>query len=364
MSRGYKFNPPMNTVLCLKSHTLVRPDLRFSGDDAKKEPPIPSGLQPKTGLHDYFVSRNPKPADANGITRMDTNFLRDRGDWFRIDGDYAQRIADKKALLQQYRDIVTATLPEGQEGAKELLEMMAEYLPQHFPERFQREGRVIKNLVTQDTYDLDHLPDDPIVVAGLLVQEDLVLLHRGEDGQFRLTSGSVSFPSDWSFPSKLGKTLLEIHQPVTTFNEVMGAAVRNFLDRVSPPPKQYWRINTLISNSSKLTHLPDIPDLHGTEHFKDKFDASTVSSLYLRNEREVFTKLPRSGDVLFSLKTYITPFPQIPPVIARLVATFNRGLPKAFIDGYRKWTQPEEEAILGYLDQKSKEDVAASGTSE
>jgi dimethylamine monooxygenase subunit A len=349
----------MKAVEVLKSNPLVRPILRFGNDTTKEPTLIPTGLQPKTGLYDYFVSRSTKPAGANGVTGMDSNFLHDQADWFRIDGDYVQRIGAKKALLQQYREIVSATLPEGREGAKELLEMMAEYLPKHFPEHFQMEGRIIKNLVTHDQYDLDHLPDDPIVVAGLLVPEDLILLHRDANGEFRLSAASLSFPSDWSLREKLGMTLWEIHQPVTTLNQAMGEALRKFLDRVSPPPKQFWRIDTLITTSPELTHLPDVPNLHGSYQYTDRFDDTTVSKLCLRNEREVFTKLPRSGDVVFSLRTYVTPFAQIPPVIARLVATFNRGLPKAFTQGYRKWTPAEEETILRYLDQKSKENAAA-----
>lgn len=308
-----------------------------------------SGLTPKTGLHDFFISRTRHKAQHNGVAKMDIVPLNDKSDWFRIDADYTAMIAQKKALLKQYPDIVTATLPEGEAGARELLEMMAVYLPKHFPSRFKLEGRILENLTTQDRYDLDHLTADPIVVAGLLVQEDLVLLHQGADGKFTLTSGSVHFPSAWSLPEKLGEPLEAIHGPVTGLNENIGAAIQRFLEKLNPD-KPFWRINFLSTTSPEMTHLPDVPEL---SNFRDGLETTNanVERLYLRNEREVFTRLPQTKDVLFSLKTYITALRDLPPVVARKLAEVIRALPDSFVKEYKGWADSEKEAILKYLER-------------
>ncbi|TIO94692.1 MAG: DUF3445 domain-containing protein, partial [Mesorhizobium sp.] len=52
--------------------------------------------------------------------------------------------------------------------------------------------------------------------ASLLVQEDLIIMRRGDNG-WRLAAGSLCFPSSWSLQEKFGKPLQQIHAPVPGF---------------------------------------------------------------------------------------------------------------------------------------------------
>ena len=333
---------------------VSRPSLRLFqprfGEETEREParPLPPGVEPKTGLGDLWVGK--RAPDKNGVGKMDINPLLDDSDWFRIDGDYQGLIAQKKVLLQNYRDAVSATLPEGEAGAKELLETMADYLPRTFPDQFEKQGRILTNNLTGDVFDLDHLQDDPIRVAAQLVQEDLVLIHPDEEGHYRVTSGAVCFPSNWNLREKLGKTIHETHDPVSTLNDSIGAMVDRFLGRMNPD-RRFWRINFLTVQNPALTQVPEHPDL-GTDGFRYKrIGNRMVEDMLLRSEREVFTKLPNSGDILFSLKTYITPFKDLPPAMAGHVRDLIENLPAGFVKGYKGWTPRQKAIVVDYLNR-------------
>lgn len=79
-----------------------------------------------------------------------------------------------------------------------------------FPGTRQREAA----LAARDRVGSEDHP--PLLAASLLVQEDLALMRRGEDG-WRLAAASLCFPSPWSLAGKFGRPVDEIHGPVPGF---------------------------------------------------------------------------------------------------------------------------------------------------
>jgi dimethylamine monooxygenase subunit A len=317
---------------------------------------LEAGLTPKTHTYDFFMSRSRHQPEHSGVVKMDIIPLEDKTDWFRIDANYPRDLALKQQIQQELGHLTTITLPKGEAGAKELLEVMANYLPEQFPDQFEKTGRVLTNRQTGERFDLDNLPVSPIEVAGRLVQEDLVLLHKDDDGEYRLSAGSLHFPSGWSLQEKLGKTVVEIHEPVPLMNASIGEHIRRFLDRLTPA-KQFWRINFLFSTSTELPHLKDVPEEHpySDVRFRDGVENTpeNVNRLVLRSEREIFTKLPQSGDVLFSLKTYFTRFRDLPGVVAQKLSEVLAALPQHFTEEYKGLDAQERQVVLDYLNQQA-----------
>jgi hypothetical protein len=64
----------------------------------------------------------------------------------------------------------------------------------------------------------DGAPLPPLHQAALSVQEDLVLMRKGEAG-WRLAAASVCFPSSWNLREKFRRPMHEIHGPVPGFAE-------------------------------------------------------------------------------------------------------------------------------------------------
>jgi hypothetical protein len=120
------------------------------------------------------------------------------------------------------------------------------------------------------------------------------------DGQWKLTAASVCFPSRWDLTEKIGTSLREIHAPVPHYEERIGQATDTMFDKFEVE-RPVWRINWTILDNPDLFQPQSIhreidPDL-SLEEFAQK--------IYFRIERQTLRVLPKSGDVLFTIRTYV-----------------------------------------------------------
>ena len=84
-----------------------------------------------------------------------------------------------------------------------------------------------------------------------------------------------------------------------------------------------------------------------------------IENHYLRSERQTLRRLPRSGGVVFTIRTYFHPITEIveePYVPGRLASAV-----RSWGDDVSKYKGKEryEEVLLEYLDKKHEEQVAA-----
>lgn len=61
-------------------------------------------------------------------------------------------------------------MEQAEEANAELLELLADFLPQRFPDLFTRDGDALINHATGDVWDLADKSLDPLEVSALLVQ--------------------------------------------------------------------------------------------------------------------------------------------------------------------------------------------------
>ena len=95
----------------------------------------------------------------------------------------------------------------------------------------------------------------PLDAAARMVEEDLCLLQL-TDGEYRLTAASVASPSYWRLADKLGKELLDIHNPVPELRTRIGARMRQFFHKL-PAGRIFMRGNWFIHASDRLFRLPE-----------------------------------------------------------------------------------------------------------
>ena len=148
----------------------------------------------------------------------------------------------------------------------------------------------------------------PLDEAGRLVAEDLCLLTRDRDdrddrgdGGWVLAGGSVCFPSHWRLADKVGRPVAEVHAPVPRYAAELASRVDRFLDRLRPD-RPAWRRNWTVHQSPELfvpvpPPPPDPPVTAG--------DAG--DRLWLRSERQTLRRLPRSGAIVFGIRTQQVP---------------------------------------------------------
>jgi hypothetical protein len=164
--------------------------------------------------------------------------------------------------------------------------------------------------------DEQSLPYDPMTFLGREIPDDLLLVkERG--GQLYFDAGLVTFAAAWSVTFDVGMSFREIHGPVPRLTgEGITSRAEQFLMRL-PADRVYRRVNWTLSASGSrkldisLEELPewgtDIPRLVADRDF---------GKLQLRIELEHFIRLPMSGAVTFSIRTFMASLEEIKAIPA------------------------------------------------
>ncbi|MES1022462.1 DUF3445 domain-containing protein [Gloeocapsa sp. BRSZ] len=220
--------------------------------------------------------------------------------WIEIDEDFTEELNYKDQLLKEQYSDVCGCLPESQAGQQEVLELILEHLLQYFPNYYQQQGNYVVNKMTNQKWSLSNFTNNPLDLAGRLVQEDLCLMQL-KDNEYILTAGSVCFPARWRLREKLGRPLVQIHDPVPGYAEKLEQPVNKFFDRLKPEFPGY-RLNWGIVDSPELF----LTQPHGFETFGADITAENAGEkLWLRVERQTLRRLPKSGSILFTIRTYV-----------------------------------------------------------
>jgi hypothetical protein len=241
----------------------------------------------------------------------------------------------------------------------DVVELVTTALARDYPKHFMlhREGDAwrwhnrLNGEVTHFEFG-DHtgLTCEPLDWVGRQVQEDLVLL--GDDASGTFIGGHLCFANGWAISDRLGKSFLEIHRhtPRTTMSSVEGGA--RFLQNLKSG-RTYWR----TSWNFKLSAQMDLTTRHNPAYNADfarrvpELTAEGVAeSVFIRIERQTFTRLPRSGGLLFGIHTYNSSVGEeaSDPGRARRILGVIRGAPRDVKD--YKAISPIEGPLVTFLE--------------
>lgn len=281
---------------------------------------------------------------ADGQWRIKTGLTALRlQEWIEIDDNFARDLAFKHQLLASRYLEVFASLTGSETGQKEVLDLLLGHLLDYFPQHYRRQGKKLENLVTGQIWDIAEFTAAPLNLAGRLVQEDLCLMRPSPEG-YVLAAASVCFPSHWSLPEKLGRTLAGIHQPIPRYHGIE-RPVNRFFEHLQPD-KPVWRMNWGIVDSPELflaqkrPHEAVLPTINA---------ANAGERLWLRVERQTLRRLEQSGDILFTIRTYVHPLRILESNLAMAgnLAAAIKQMPSD-VQSYKNLL-PIREAVLNYL---------------
>ena len=109
-------------------------------------------------------------------------------DWIEVDRHFDAHLREKRRLYAEREADVLVAEPGTEAAQREVLGLLQTHLPTRFPERYQQQCKGM--LITgQPAVTADEMRERPLRAASLLVQEDLILMRRGENG-WRLAAGS------------------------------------------------------------------------------------------------------------------------------------------------------------------------------
>jgi hypothetical protein len=245
--------------------------------------------------------------------------------WIEVDGYLEAQLAEKGRLEAEHGASVFAAEPGTEAAQREVLSLLIEHLPARFPEIYRRAGDTMYVASSGRAVDLTKPGLPPLKIAARLVQEDLVLMRRGENG-WRICAASLSFPSSWSLVENFGKPLREIHRPVPhfgpgtrsddlierMFDKLQGQLVERFNWSLQPDAGLYKPLSSMQRDDRAEKAVSRFPGV----------DAASVA--FIRVERQTVRKLPVSGDVLFTIRIHLDPMSALRahPERARIAASF------------------------------------------
>ena len=203
---------------------------------------------------------------------------------------------------------------------------------------------------------------------ALLVQDDIAIMLGRPDGQYYLLAGAILLAGFWRLKDKFGMPLSEVHTSgdVPGFKEKLEKGMMNFFRRIQPA-QPVLRNNYFIQVDDELAWSNSI----GSEDY-DADDGSgqkqvdgwgsaeknkAIEHHFFRTERQSLRRLPRSGGVVFTIRTYFEPMTEI---------TKEKGVPGRLASAVRSWGDDVarykgkdryEAVLLEYLDRCHREQV-------
>lgn len=167
-----------------------------------------------------------------GIRKMDWN------EWIEMDSNFVPYHDAKVAELQ--KDVMSRVQYVDNEATRlacfEVLDELTRYLTHRYPEVFQLYNGHIHNTVTGERFKYPAAnPTEAMVVAAKLVQDDLVIMVKNDDGHYHIDGGAVCLPGFWRLTEKFRMSLDELHieAGVPHYREKLQKAMNRFFENMT-----------------------------------------------------------------------------------------------------------------------------------
>jgi len=219
--------------------------------------------------------------------------------WLEPDHLLPHYLKEKDAILASRRDDAFRAHPDTLDAQQKVLDLVADYLPDHYPDLYRAKADCIEIVPTGTAVPLHHPDTPPLERAARLVQDDLVIMRPGANG-YELVAAAVCFPSSWTLSEKFGLPLDAIHRPVPGYDGKMARRMDLIFDRL-PPDQIVWRSNWSIYDTD------DLPIFKSSARFSHLADDIEFDGAYMRVERQTLRRLPDSRDLLFTIMIYLDP---------------------------------------------------------
>ncbi|MGI9355261.1 MAG: heme-dependent oxidative N-demethylase family protein [Rhizobiaceae bacterium] len=210
-----------------------------------------------------------------------------------IDDQLPRYLAEKRWHYAKRFQSVFMAEQDTQESQLWVSEHIMDCLSKHHRDRYEyNKGGW---MVPRDANQLPHRGDwahAPMAGAALVIQDDLVLMHRDETG-WRLVAASLCFPSSWNLAEKFGRPIRDIHLPVP-MPDRMPDRIDRIFDNLKPD-KPVWRANWSLDADGGLRQ--DRCEQHRGEDF-DRL----AGTIWFRSEYQTLHKLPNMRGILFTIR--------------------------------------------------------------
>ena len=267
----------------------------------------------------------------------------------------AHELALKRNAFATRHEQVFVAEPCSLPGQAECLELFLDYLPKRYPELYTLRGagdaRTITVTTTGETHAVADYAARPLELCARIAQEDLVLMRSADapssdpiGDQHVMTAAAVVF-SFAALPEKLGQPLRFLHAPVPGFERDVAKLLNRTFNAIDPK-EPLWRNNWGLFDNGSLEPSYGTPELLAALE-----KPLAAHERWLKVEYETLRRLPRSNNILFSIKTFVEPLSYLAtvPGAAATLATSLEGMSQG-MRAYKGVAKPEQQVeMLVYL---------------
>ncbi|MDH4439540.1 MAG: DUF3445 domain-containing protein [Rhizobium sp.] len=214
--------------------------------------------------------------------------------WIQPDDDLARYLDEKRDLVATRLDDVYRATGDSLPAQRECLAVLLTHLESCHLHTHRRDGASLT--MAGHAVDVMDKTLPPLLRAGLLIQDDLVIMMKREAG-WSIAAAHLSFPSSWSLAEKFDRPMEAVHEHVPGF----GGGTRNavMINRIFDnlmPGQPAERFNWSVNWRQKLFH----PET-------GRNDKAPPEDAVVRVERQTLTKLPETGAIVFTIRIYLDP---------------------------------------------------------
>jgi hypothetical protein len=251
-----------------------------------------------------------------GISNLDPS------EWLMIENTYKPYTDLKKSevvdpVLRKH----TVYLSEmGIDAMIELYETIVSFLLRRYPQYFSVKGDKLYNSLRDEYIPLDpstvEVKEDLVAHLGHTIEEDFVVLLQDPEGyngseEYCLKAVFFGFAAGFDPLERFGHPLTSLHGPVPDYKSKLKPQMNRFFDKLKPH-KFVTRSNWAIQTHNKIFTIGDNKGKEDEEIESldpDKLDFKR--EVFFRSERQVLTRLPRTGAMIFTVRQFLVPMSDI-----------------------------------------------------
>jgi len=221
-------------------------------------------------------------------------------DWIEADEYFYDELKDKKQLLISNYPEVFASRPGSLPAQTEVLALVLKHMEEYYPGvlKIEQDEVILPKLKWK--FRISDFEEWPLDLCGRFVQEDLCLMAPGPDG-YTLEAASLCFPARWRLMDKMGLPMSGIHKPVPDYSEKLSRPVDSFFNRIDVD-RPVWRVNWSLTTDP--TMFQPVRQKHSASELSIT-SQNAGEKVYMRCERQTLRRLPDTGWILFTIKTYL-----------------------------------------------------------
>ena len=273
-------------------------------------------------------------------------------DWIEADEHFYDELKEKKQLLISNYPEVFASRPGSLPAQTEVLALVLKHMEKYCPGVLTIEQDEVILPKLKWKFRISDFEESPLDLCGRLVQEDLCLMAPGPDG-YTLEAASLCFPARWRLMDKMGLPMSGIHKPVPDYSEKLSRPVDSFFNRIDVD-RPVWRVNWSLTTDP--TMFQPVRQKHSASELSIT-SKNAGDKVYIRCERQTLRRLPDTGWILFTIKTYLDKVSKLHkhPKEAQNLSSLLRSAPTTLLS--YKNIHHFLEPLLVYLDELADQKV-------